>query len=79
MLIFRIKNLSLEIKLHFTNEKKNEVRQGIKPGNNKTLWEAVKIAKDQNSDDLPDQMNLNGIPIANCRINAPGEQVGVFI
>ena len=40
----------MEIKSHFTNEKRNKVRQGIKPGNNKTLWEAVKIAKDQNID-----------------------------
>ena len=56
----RIKNLSMEIKRHFLNEKKSKVRQGIKPGNNKTLWEAVKIAKDQHIDDLPDQMNLDG-------------------
>ena len=25
-----------------------KIRQGIKPGNNRTLWEAIKIAKDQN-------------------------------
>ena len=37
----RIKNLSSEIKAHFTNEKKSKVRQGIKPGNNKTLWDAI--------------------------------------
>ena len=30
-----------------------------------TLWEVVKIAKDQNIDELPDQMNLNGIQISN--------------
>ena len=56
----RIKNLSVEIKAHFTNQKKHMVRQGIIPGNNKTLWEAVKIAKDLNIDDLPDEMKLDG-------------------
>ena len=40
-----------------------QLRKGIKPGNNKTLWEAVKIVKDQNIEELPDQMNLDGIPI----------------
>ena len=44
----RLKNISIEIKRHFTNETKHKVRQGIKPGNNKTLWDALKIAKDQN-------------------------------
>ena len=61
----RVKNLSAEIKQHFTNEKKYKVRQGIKPGNSKTLWEAVKIAKDLNTDELPDKMNQNGTPIDN--------------
>ena len=60
----RLKNLSLEIKYHFTNETKSKVRRGIKPGNNKTLWDAVKIAKNQNIEDLPDQMHQDGTPIA---------------
>ena len=37
----------------------------LRPGNNKALWDAVKIAKDQNIEDIPDQMHLNGIPIPN--------------
>ena len=28
-------------------------------------WDAVRIAKDINIEDLPDQMNQNGVPIAN--------------
>ena len=56
----RLKNLSVEIKHHFINEKRTKVRQGMKPGNNKTLWDAVKIAKDLNIEELPDQMHLNG-------------------
>ena len=54
----RIKNLSMEIRTHFKNEKRSKVRQEIIPSNNKTLWEAVKIAKDFNIDDLPDQMTI---------------------
>ena len=61
----RLKNLSLEIKYHFRNETKSKVRRGIKPGNNKTLWDAVKTAKDINTDELPDQMNINGKQIPN--------------
>ena len=34
----------------------------------KTLLEAVKIAKDQNIDDLPDQMNLNSAIIPNEKL-----------
>ena len=49
----------------FTNEKKIKVRQGIKPGNSKTLWEAVKIANDQNIEYIPDQMKQNGSIIPN--------------
>ena len=41
------------------------MRQGIKPGNNKTLWDAVKIEKDQNTNELPDQMKLDETVIPN--------------
>ena len=61
----RIKHLSTEIKSHFVQEKRLKVRQGIKPGNSKSLWEAVKIAKDQNIEELPDQMKFNGNTIPN--------------
>ena len=61
----RIKNLSIEIKSHFNKEKKIKVGQGIKPGNNKTLWDAVKIEKDQNTNELPDQMKLDETVIPN--------------
>ena len=44
----RIKNLATEIKQHYNNTKRKKVRQGIIPGNSKTLWDSVRIAKDQN-------------------------------
>ena len=33
------------------------------PGNNKSLWDAVKIAKDKNIEKMPKQMFSNGQPI----------------
>ena len=53
----------LLIKQHNSNEKRKCVRQGIKPDNNKSLWEAVKIAKDINIDCLPKIMHNNGVLI----------------
>jgi hypothetical protein len=41
----QIKNLYFEIKDHFVSIKRNNVRRGIIPGNSKTLWDAVNIAK----------------------------------
>ena len=39
---------------------------GILPGNSKTLWDAVKIAKDQNVESLPDIMSINETKIKSC-------------
>ena len=41
-----IKALNKEIKIFFHKQKTILVRRGILPGNSKTLWDAVKIAKD---------------------------------
>ena len=46
--------------MHFVNEKKKKVRKGILPGNTKSLWTAVNIAKDINKQDLPNMMSLDG-------------------
>ena len=59
----RISQLNIEIKNHFYNCKRKSVRQGLIPGNNKTLWDSVKIAKDLNINKLPDNMFLNVDPI----------------
>ena len=41
------------------------MRRGILPGNSKSLWDAVKIAKNQNTPTLPDIMSVNEINIKN--------------
>ena len=52
------------------------VRRGILPGNSKTLWDAVKIAKDQNTPTLPENMSVNEIKINNY--NLPTEFAKIF-
>ena len=51
------------IKQFFYNQKTSRVRRGILPGNSKSLWDAVKIAKNQNTPTLPDIMSVNEINI----------------
>ena len=63
--INRIKNLNIEIKNYFTFEKRKQVRRGILPGNSRTLWKAVNIAKNLNSNELPAKMYESGIEISN--------------
>ena len=55
----RVKNLNVEIKRHFLSKKKETVRRNIRPGNSKSLWDAVKLAKDINIPKLPNNMTLN--------------------
>ena len=59
----RIENLSNEIKDHFVMNKRNRVRKGIIPGNSKSLWKAVNIAKDVNSNEIPSKMYRDWIEI----------------
>ena len=61
----RIKNLNVEIKNHFLSKKTSSVRRRIIPGNSKSLWDAVKIAKDINIPKLPNTMYLNNTKIEN--------------
>ena len=55
----RIKNINIEIKHHFQIKKSNSIRRKIIPGNTKSLWDAVKIAKDSNKPKLPVSMSYN--------------------
>ena len=41
----RISNLNFEIRTHFFTKKRFNVRKGILPNNSKSLWQAVKVAK----------------------------------
>ena len=60
----RVKNLNTEIKCHFTMNKRNRVRKGIIPGNSRSIWKAVNIAKDINSNEIPKEMFNEGIRIS---------------
>ena len=59
----QIKNINVEIKRHFLIKKANAIRRKIIPGNSKSLWQAVKIAKDVNIPMLPTSMNFNNQPV----------------
>ena len=55
-----IRNLSRSIKNHYFEERKQNVRRKIVPGNNKSLWDAVKIARDIEPTPLPAKINKGG-------------------
>ena len=50
-------------------KKKQRVRRGLVPSNSKTLWDAVRIAKDLNIEPIPKTMFSNNIEIQ--RTNLP--------
>ena len=52
----KIKILDKEIRQYYYQKKKNSVRSKIIPNNTKSLWDAVRIAKDLNIQNLPDKM-----------------------
>ena len=56
----RIKNLNIEIKVHFYSQKSNNLRRKIISGSSKSLWDAVNIAFDKGNDTLPNLMYWNG-------------------
>ena len=64
----RIKNLNAEIRTFFHGIKKKRVRRGIIPGNSKSLWDAVKIAKDAGFDPLPNEMKFNNVTVTGVNI-----------
>ena len=64
-----LKSLSKDIRQILKTKKTKYVRRGIIPGNSKSLWTAVKKAKDQNINHLPTDLTLNNEPI-NCRETA---------
>ena len=59
----KIGTLDKTIRNFFKNKQTTRVRKGILPGNSKTLWRAVNIAKDMNPPKLPDVFIINDEPI----------------
>ena len=64
----RIKNLNAEIRTHLYSTKKQKIRKGIIPGNSKSLWDAVKISKDSDTNPLPHIMEIDGNQIEHDKL-----------
>ena len=56
----KIKSIDSEMKFFYHQSKAKKVRNVIKPGNSKSLWSAVNLAKDTNHRGLPVSMRENG-------------------
>ena len=54
-----IKTLDKQIKSFFHHVKTKNVRRGLKPGNSKSLWDAVKKSKNCNTDSIPHTLFYN--------------------
>ena len=52
----------------FVQIKRNKVRKGIIPGNAKSLWKAVNIARDINPNEIPINMLKAGVSIVDTEI-----------
>ena len=80
----RIANLNFEIRSHFFSITRYKVRKGIIPGNSKTLWQSVKLAKNQGTSQIPNVMTLDGNEvsghdISNCFANFFEKKVGDIV
>ena len=67
----KIKDLDKKIKTYFSSKKKNNIRNKIIPGDNSSLWSAVRTAKNQPANTIPKNLTRDNIPIdeadiANC-------------
>ena len=70
-----LKVLNKDIKNFFHQQKKKSVRKGILPGSSKSLWDAVKIAKDLNVSSLPDILYHNEVVIP---VSLQADEFGKF-
>ena len=61
----RIKNLDIEIRNFYFIQNRTKIRKDIRPGNSKSLWNSVKIAKDINVEPIPKKLFLRGSPVDN--------------
>ena len=64
-LLLRIKSLDKLIKSALREETKIKIRNHIKPGDSRTLWKAVKVARNEGFEDLPDAIMYQGILATN--------------
>ena len=57
----RIGRLDKIIKKELLDEAKKKIRNSIRPGDPRTLWKAVKLAKGDGFEELPDTMMMEGV------------------
>ena len=55
-----IKDINQKIKLSRFNQRKEEIRKNMKPGDQKSLWDAVSKSQQVEPQNIPDQMERNG-------------------
>ena len=65
----KISNLNFEIRTNFFTKKQFNVRKGILPNNSKSLWHAVKFAKNVSESKIPSNMSLNNFPVSSDEIS----------
>lgn len=59
-----IKTLNKEIKCHFFQTKRDLIKRKISNNNNNGIWKAVKIAKNQGTDDIPYNLTIGNTDVA---------------
>ena len=55
------------LSLNFSFQIRNKIRREIKPCSSKSLWNADKIAKDKDTSQIPDKMNLDEQKLKNTK------------
>ncbi len=55
----RLNILNKEIKSYYKNLTSSKVRKSVVPGNTSSLWKAVKVARDQNTNTLPKNLLMD--------------------
>ena len=58
-----IKLLDVQVRRFFRTQKRNSIRRKIVPNNSKTLWDAVKTAKNLNLAQIPENLTLTDIKV----------------
>ena len=59
----KVRALNREILSEIKKSKKSSIQRSIVPGNSKSLWNAIKRAKDINPNQMPEEMKLEGVNV----------------
>ena len=59
----QIRSLDQKIRAYFREKRKNEIRKSLRPGDSKSLWKAVRVAKDLNPESIPPNLTHLSTPI----------------